>query len=458
MALVLAFVILLAYPVFCALLQKFPERRTWAFVAIGALPLLSNLPLGFLYGWPDWSGTVRGFGVSFLTSLALALITVRAPTRGTLPFWGLFAFYGLMLFASVFGSTMWLATTFVWWQFASMMIVFAAVGGEAHIPSVRSSVLTGFSIGLVYQASFSIFQKLTGTVQAAGTFDHQNILGLAIEFSLLPLIAAALSGDRRKIVIVGIVSALICIAGSGSRATMGITAAGAVLLGLLSLARRATPRKIAAAFAGAALLAIVTPFAISTLNDRFRGSTFVTEEEERGRFEEAAKAISKDYPLGVGANQFVFVSNSQGYADKAGIGWQAANRSVPVHNAYLLARAETGWLGQFAFTLLLAVPCLTAFRLAFRERKSGAGDLLLGTAISLMANMVHNMYEFAVHEFSIQALLIINIGIVAAEARHRKQMIRNARKTRSLPTSRTTSAKLSTDGRQGVLSASGSPE
>lgn len=455
MTLVLAVLILLTYPIFCALLRAYPHRRTWAFVALGALPLLSNIPPGYLYGWASWDGIARGFGVSFLAMLALALITVRAPTRGKLPFWGLFAFYALTLFVSVFGSTMWLATVFVWWQFASIMIVFAAVGGEAHVPAVRASLLSGFSIGLIYQASFSIFQKLTGAIQAAGTFDHQNILGLAIEFSLLPLIAAALAGDRRKGVAIGIIAGLICIAGSGSRATMGITGGCAILLGLLSLARRVTPRKIRAVSAGALLLAIVTPLALATLNDRFQGGTFVTEEDQRVRFEEVAKNIADDHPLGVGANQFVFISNSRGYADNAGVAWQTGNRSVPVHNAYLLARAETGWLGQIAFTLLLAVPCYIAFRLSFGERKSAGGDVLLGTAIALVANMIHNMYEYAVHEFSIQALLIVNLGIIAAEARHRKKTA-SSKKRRRGSASPALSPKAPIAGGQGALHASGS--
>lgn len=442
MTLVLAGLMLLTYPAFCALLRMHTRRRHLAYIALGALPLLSNIPMGFLYGWPNWGGTVRGFGVSLLVTLSLALITTRPRYVGILPFWGLFAFYGLMLIISVFGSSMWLATAFVWWQFASLMIVFAAVGGEAYKASVRESLLSGFSIGLVYQALFSIFQKITGVVQAPGTFGHQNILGLATELSLLPLVAVALAGDRRPSVIVGIAAALICIAGSGSRATMGIAAAGVVILTLLSLARRTTPRKVGAAFLGASLLVLVTPFALGTLNERFKGASFVVADEERMRFEQAAKAISDDHPLGVGANQFVFVSNSAGYADKVGIAWQLANRSVPVHNAYLLARSETGWFGELAFILMLAVPCLLGFRLAFGDRKELGGDVLLGAAVALTANMFHNLYEYAAHTFHIQALLLINIGIIASEARHRRNSARIARaaKRKSFVSARQSSA------------------
>lgn len=301
-----------------------------------------------------------------------------------------------------------------------MLLVFIAVAREGNQPVIRSSILTGFSIGLAYQALFSISQKLSGVTQASGTFGHQNILGLATELALIPLIAAAFGGLRGRTLYVGIISGLICVAGSGSRATMGILVGSIVLLALLSLARNSNPRKLAAAFLGILALGVATPFGLATLNERFQGESFITGDEERVRFEDAARAIADDNSLGVGANNYVFVSNSEGYADNAGIGWQLANRSVPVHNAYLLARAETGRLGEFAFVLILVAPLTFAFLFAFRNRKSQNGEMLIGCAVALVANLAHNMYEFAVHTLNVQALLFIVIGLVAAEVRNQR--------------------------------------
>lgn len=428
MTFALAILILLALPAFVAMLRRYPQRRSWAFVAVGALPLLTNLPvIGFLYGWPGWNGTVRGIGVSIVVSLSLALLMTRPRIRAPLPFWWLFGFYGFALATSIFAASLWPATLFVWWQFLSALLIFAAVGGEGHQPVVRASILGGFSLGLMYQAAFSISQKLSGVTQAPGTFGHQNILGLAIEFSLLPLFAALLGGDRRKILIAGIVAAMVCVAGSGSRATMGIVGAAIVILALASLARRATPTKFRIVSFGVVALAVFTPLAIGTLNDRFQGESFIVGDSERERFEQMARAIASDYPFGVGANQFVAVANVEGYSDRAGTGWQVANRSVPVHNAYLLARAETGWMGEFAFILMLAVPMIMALRLAFQDRRFPGGEVVLGCAIALAANMIHNTYEYATHSFEIQALLFINLGLIAAELRNRKVAARQAR-------------------------------
>ena len=145
-------------------------------------------------------------------------------------------------------------------------------------------------------------------------------------------------------------------------------------------------------------------------------------------FEGAAREMSRSHPFGVGANHYVFISNRDGYADRAGIPWQTADRSVPVHNAYLLARAETGWMGEIAFILMIFVPMVTALYLAFTNRKLPVGEALLGSAVALIANMAHNTYEFAVHTFPIQVLLFINIAIIAAQVRDRRYGGQQARR------------------------------
>ena len=411
----LALLLLLSLPLFAMLLQGKERNRLWAFAAIAALPFCSNLPItGYLYGWFPFYGIVIGFGVALMDILAAALIFSRRKALRKLPFWPIFALYGITLLLSIFSSPRWIATTFVWWQFARMLLLFAAVGGEAYRPEVRQFLIFGWAIGLIYQAANVFIQKLNGVVQASGTFGHQNILGLAIELSILPLIGAYLAGNRSKFIPIGIVSALICVAGSGSRATVGLVGVSIVGLVTISLIRRLTPHKTKAVAFAVVGIAIASPFAIATLNSRFDGASFVTEEEGRLAFEKAAAAMAEDHPIGVGANQSVYVSNQNGYAERAGVSWRFQDRSVPVHNAYLLARAETGWLGQIAFFLMLAVPAFFAFRLAFANRNWPGGELLLGCGMAIVTNMVHNNYEFATHTAPIMSLLFINFGIIAA--------------------------------------------
>jgi hypothetical protein len=142
-----------------------------------------------------------------------------------------------------------------------------------------------------------------------------------------------------------------------------------------------------------------------------------TQDDQRPAFERAATAMANDHPLGVGANLYVPVANLKGYADRAGVAWNFANRSAPVHNAYLLSRAETGWAGELALYLLLVVPLLAGLRLAFARRRGIDRELVLGCVVALGVNIVHNNFEFAGLLYNTLMLLAVNIALIAAQIR-----------------------------------------
>jgi len=421
--LIIAIIALLSCPLFIYLLNRYPRRRYIAFIAISALSLLPNIPIGFIYGWPAWRGPVLGFGIPFSFIIALAVIFTRPKMLGKIPFIGIISFFAFSVFLSIFFARMWLPSVFTLWQVSLVFVIFIAIAGDAHKAIIRNAVFTGFSLGLIFQAANSILQRAGGAAQASGTFGHQNILGLAVELTLIPILGAALSGRRSLAGTAGIIAGAICVASSGSRATMGIAAASILVLAAFSVLRRVTPQKVRTISVGLILVAIATPLALGSLNARFQGQTYFTSDLERIRFEAAATRIADNNPLGVGANNYVFVSNSEGYADDAGIGWQRSNRSVPVHNAYLLSRAEIGRVGEISFILIILIPLIFGIQRAFKERKSADGDILLGSVVALMANMIHNFYEFAVHTYLIQSLLFINLGLIAAAIR-KQEMLR----------------------------------
>jgi hypothetical protein len=426
---IIAIMAIISLPLIVFLINQYPNRRHIAFVFLAALSLIPNIPTGFIYGWSSWDGIALGFGfpISFIIALAL-VITTRERISQT-QFVSLFLIYFFCIFISIFFSRMWLPSVFVLWQFLTTSTIFLAVAMEAHKSKIRDAVLMGLSLGLVFQAANSILQRAGGAAQASGTFGHQNILGLAVELAWIPILGAALSGRRKRVEYAGIVAGAVCVASSGSRGTMGIAAASVLILIVFSLFRRVTLRKLRAVSAGLILIAVATPFALSSLNSRFQGQTYFVPDLERLRFESAATKMAGENPMGIGANNYVFVSNSEGYADGAGIAWQAANRSVPVHNAYLLARAEMGFFGQIVFVILIVVPCLHGLRSAFKYRRSLDGDIAIGLAVALIANLAHNSYEFAVHTFYVQSLLFIVIGLLSASKRRMRMhdLLRRAR-------------------------------
>ena len=426
---ILALMAIFLLPLIIFLINRYPNRRHIAFLSLAALSLAPNIPNGFIYGWPTWDGIALGFGFPFSFIIALAVVITTRERILQIQFVSLFLMYIFCIFLSIFFSRVWVPSVFSLWQTLTTSTIFLAIAMEAHKSKIRDAVFMGLSLGLVFQAANSILQRAGGAAQASGTFDHQNILGLAVELTWIPILGAALSGRRKRVEYAGIVAGAVCVASSGSRATMGIAAASVLILIAFSLSKRVTPRKLRAVTAGLILIAVATPFALSSLNSRFQGQTYFSEDLERLRFESAATKMAGENPMGIGANNYVFVSNSEGYADEAGIGWQAANRSVPVHNAYLLARAEMGFSGEILFVILILVPCLHGLRSAFKNRRSLDGDIVIGLAVALIANLVHNFYEFAVHTFSVQSLLFIVIGLLSASTRRMRMhnLLRRAR-------------------------------
>ena len=426
-----------ALPLIISLLRQHPHRRPLAFVALGLVLFFGDTLRidAAIIGWPMWNGIVRGIQISIVDIIAVALIVTRRKVSGKLPFWGVIAFYGATLFVSVLQSTAPMASFFVCWQFLRMALVFAAIAGEIQNAQLRKGLLTGFSLGLMLQAGYVISQKASGVVQATGTMYHQNVLGMMTELALLPLLAALLAGDRRKILVAGIAAGLIVIAGGGSRGAMSIAGGGVVVLMILSLVQGVTPIKLRVVGLGVLALVVTTPLAMITLKDRFGSNSVTAQDDQRPAFERAARAMAGDHPFGVGANMYVPVANVQHYADRAGVAWNFANRSAPVHNAYLLSRAEAGWLGELAFILLLVVPFIAGLRLAF-ARTTIDREIVLGSAVAVGVNAVHNNFEFAGLEFNALMLLVINIAIVAAIAR----ASRNPRSKVSKPNRRSNDA------------------
>jgi len=276
-------------------------------------------------------------------------------------------------------------------------------------------LLKGFSLGLMLQAFYVVNQKLSGVVQASGTFPHQNLVGMMVILAMLPIASVILEGERNRLLQLGAFAGMVIIVGGGSRGAMGISAGALVILAIASLWRRRTNLKMRMLGVGLLALVVVVPAGFMTLKERFGNTSIMTQEDQRAAFERAARAISRDHPFGVGANQFANVSNLGGYAERAGVDWSYANRSVPVHNVYLLARAETGWAGQGILLLLFVVTIITGWRAAFASRSSYGGGLVLGSAIAILAIAIQSNYEYALAASQVQFLLLVNIGFISGQ-------------------------------------------
>lgn len=407
--------IFLSLPILISLIGRDVRRRDLAVLAAGTLMFCTG-PLevtASLIAWPAWQGLSKGMILSLLDSLAIALIATRPARLNRAPFLALIAMFAFPIVLSVTQAAVKQAAFFLVFQVVQMTVYYIALSGELQRLTAIRSLIKGLAIGLMIQAGYVIWQKMGGMVQAPGTTAHQNILGIMVELSAIPLLAAALEGERSKLVYIGLFAAMIVIAGGGSRGAMLYFAVGAAIVLVLSLVRHSTTRKWQIFGLTALASLVAAPLAMATLEDRFGDTSVTAEETQRAAFERAARAMAADHWLGVGANNFVSVNNVDGYAARAGMDWGPATRSKPAHNAYLVARAETGWAGEIALILLFAGLATAGFRTGFQMRKLRYVGLSLGCAAAITAVALHSNYEYAFFLSETQRLFFMNAAIIA---------------------------------------------
>ncbi|MEM9742101.1 MAG: hypothetical protein AAF918_05400 [Pseudomonadota bacterium] len=373
-----------------------------------------------LVAWPLWPGYTRGFEVSVIDAVALALILsgsrrdVLVP--GTLVFFGA-VYLGSVVLSSFFAATP-TASLFYAWQLLRVYFVFYVV--LYYLPGVehRDALVLGLLAGLTFQASVICWQKaVVGVFQAPGLFAHQNTLGMASHF-LLPLVARFFSGQNRRLGMIALMSLLVVSVGGLSRATIASNLFGVVLIYSYCLSTNFTTQKIIAGCLALFLVVLIAPFLMSGLFQRADEMARLVGYDERAAFELVSEMIVLDNPFGIGANNYVSHANINGYMDLAGVAPRVESRSTPVHNTYLLTMAELGYhglvvLGLFCFAVLTVL--LGHLR---RITDSDTKARVFGFLVCFVAVFFHSLYEWITLTAGIQYLFAVSLALALTESRN----------------------------------------
>ena len=417
-------------PWLASYLKGNPKYLPHAGFAMGILPfLLSGLNLtASPIAWPYWTGAVKGFDISLLDGVAVAVIFATKRARTPIALKLAFAIYciGCLVSTMEGSSGLRMASTFYDWQIVRAALIYIAVTrATVTDPKVPVAIVMGMGMGLGLQAFVTIDEYVGGRRQAGGMFGHQNLLGMASHFAVFPAAALLLAGHHTKQAIAIVLSGLVVAFTGGSRATIGLFAIGLVITLCLSLWRKSTGRKAAVA-AGLVVALLVSLPVLYTAIERRDDETRANSTLERSLMISAAKMIIADHPLGVGPNRYVVVANVGGYSARAGMLWDRGNREAPVHNTYYLVTAEMGWIGLIG--LLGMYASLLALGLGgLRSAPPGLhGEMLVGLTGTLIVLMAHSYYEWITMYFHIHYLFAINVGLLVglrqvAFVQHRKR-------------------------------------
>ena len=221
----------------------------------------------------------------------------------------------------------------------------------------------------------------------------------------------------------------------GGRATIGLFGIGVVVTTILSIRHKKTSRKSMMAGVAVLLLVLSAPAMMWAVARRSVAAR-ISSDEERSAMTAAARMMIADHPLGVGPNQYLFVANLGGYSERAGVAWNYANRSAPVHNSYLLVWAELGLVGLIGLLTMIfsvVVVGLKAMRRLVWDERS---ELMIGTLATVIVVGVHIAFEWLFITNYVHYLLAMNVGaLVGITASLQRRAAKSAMKQQQITAS-----------------------
>lgn len=398
-------------------LRSNPAARNQFWILLGIIPFITKVVPLFdvaLITWHEfWVGHVPALQISAIDLVAVAIYFTVSHQKNTIRYHFPFLLYLLALSLSVFQADMPLGAIFSVWQFMRVYFLTAVIAKACTDETVPLQLLKGLAIGVAIQFFVVLYQKLgLRMIQPTGTFVHQNTLGLILHLAVFPHFALLLAGQRQLLNILTPIFGLMLTTLIASRATFGVAGLGFAVTYILSSIRQWTNWKALTGAGGLFVAVLLLPVAYMSFATRFDAAPLIEDVyDERAAFNRAALAMLDAHPFGVGANHYSYVGKNYGYSVRAGVADIEGSLNNIVHNAYYLNAAEAGYLGFFAFTLLILFPIWIALRYSWAARRDPRGDLLLGLGVAMAMVAAHSLLEYIVVIKEVQYVLAIVVGM-----------------------------------------------
>lgn len=402
--------VLALFPASRALARR-PAWLPWVLRALGPIAFL-DVHVN-LISYEQYRGDSRGIEIT-LFDLVIGLLALTIPAEPGAPpslrapryaYWAAACLSVFVAPSALFGS-------FSVWKLTRMLFAFSIVERAVRRPALAAALCEGLAAAVIHQFLVSFGQRyLQGSMRVQGTLSHPNSLGMATNL-LFPLsFALLLRGDGGRLAAAAVAAGALSVVMSLSRGAILMYAAAAALVYVGSLWRRFSARKAAILALGLLGVTGVLARSFDTLVERFTQAP-ASSEEARHRFEDAARLMLKEHPLGVGINQFSRVLDEGGYADRCDI--PPIDRDGIVHNIYWLTAAEIGWVGILAFVWLLAAPLWRAARLGLSRGDDPRRDLALGLAAGLFVTYVQGKAEWIFRQTTVSYLFFTLAALIVA--------------------------------------------
>ena len=345
----------------------------------------------------NWTGVIKGIEITIVDIIAISILLATRPVRTPLSIKIGFGIYVLALIISTLASDIRTPAIFYVWQFCRAVVAFLAIARATAAQSgAPFALVAGIGTATMIEAVVAAKQYLSGAAAvngAGGTLGHRNILGLTSHFAVMPAFALLLAGRRNLPAIAVVTAGAVIALTGGGRATIGLFGIGVVITTILSIRHKMTGRKGALAGVAVVLLILSAP-AMMWAVDRRSVEARISSNDERAAMTFAARMMIADHPLGIGPNQYVRVANLGGYSERAGVAWNYANRTAPVHNSYLLVWAEVGLIGLIGLLTMLVSTVVVGLRAIRRLAWDERSELMIGLLATLIVAGAHIAFEW----------------------------------------------------------------
>jgi len=392
-------IILASLPAFVILLGMGPRYRTYAFFALGALPIVSsgiNMDAAF-YDIAAWPGHTKGIILSLTDTLALAIALHYWKVRTSPLFLAIWLIYIALHVPGVFVAGYSTASLSYVFKLLKGLVYFIACYAALKQGGLRPVIL-GLAASIVMNGAFTIMNAVSGQIQAGGMLGHRNYSGLVTNLAVPILLSAVLTWKKARVPVLALAFAAASAALGGSRAALvlfGVSVALMLFLALLVGKNRKVITVTAIAALGSLIMVPVAAYKMQQRFDQTGGSFTFEEDGERLAFRRASAMMNADYPLGIGLNQYAVKSNAGGYAAEAGVGWSTIGRTAIVHNSYVLIRTEGGHAALFGVFIMLGSLISVSLALLIRNRSRDIRIYASSVFVAISVLSLHLNYEWS---------------------------------------------------------------
>lgn len=356
-----------------------------------------------------YRGHARGFHFYFNEVLAMSLLLAyaleRKPgTRWIPPGLGLYFLWWLSCLVSIVSAPSTSYVLMAAFKSLKMSVFFVAVFHFLRKEQDVRFFLDAMGVVVCWEAVVVLIHKYAlGRFQISGTFEHQNSLSMFFGMLGMIYLALALGHDRtglRKYMLLYLGCAVIVV-GSLSRGGLAVFGMGSMGVVALSLLERITPRRLLMVGLLTVLGLLGSIKAMDSLIERFTMPQNIVAGQGRVALKKCSYEMFKDYPFGIGWNNFALVMNRpfpygahyDAYTVARGYSVDPRIPNPVVESLYWLLLAETGIQSLVTYVAFIGLMLWWNFRSAVSFRRGFLGSVSVGIALGCGINYVHSYLE-----------------------------------------------------------------